>query len=69
MINQREKKKAKFRFSFILLFIFASFAVCFVFYMKEDFVVTSEMIDNTTDAVVYIDPVGESSSVINPVPK
>lgn len=30
---------------------------------------TSEMIDNTTDAVVYIDPVGESSSVINPVPK
>ena len=69
MITQREKKKAKFRFSFILLFIFASFAVCFVFYMKEDFVVTSEMIDNSTDAVVYIDPVGESGSVINPVPK
>ncbi|MCH5192325.1 MAG: hypothetical protein J1F11_00080 [Oscillospiraceae bacterium] len=68
MINQKEKKKAKFRFSFILLFIFASFAVCFVFYMKEDFVVTSEMLDNTTDAVVYVDPVGQSSSVINPVP-
>ena len=69
MINQREKKKAKFRFSFILLFIFASFAVCFVFYMKEDFVVTNDMIDDTADAVVYIDPVGQSSSVINPVPK
>ena len=69
MINQREKKKAKFRFSFILLFIFASFAICFVFYMKEDFIVTKDMLDNTTDAVVYIDPVGQSSSVINPVPK
>lgn len=33
----QEKKKAKFRVSFIFLFIIASFAACFVFYMKGDF--------------------------------
>lgn len=69
MITQRERKKAKFRFSFIFLFVFASFAVCFVFYMKEDFTVTSEMLDNTTDAVVYIEPVGGNNNAINPVPR
>ncbi|MCM1328349.1 MAG: GDSL-type esterase/lipase family protein [Ruminococcus sp.] len=69
MITQKEKKKAKFRFSFIVLFIFASFAVCFVLYMKEDFSITPEMLEDASDAVVYIDPVGESSAVINPVPE
>lgn len=68
MITQKEKKKAKFRISFIFLFIFASFAVCFVMYMKEDFDITPEMLEDTADAVVYIDPVGERGSVINPVP-
>ena len=33
----QEKKKAKFRVSFIFLFIIASFAACFAFYMKGDF--------------------------------
>lgn len=40
MINMKvhqEKKKAKFRVSFIFLFIIASFVSCFVFYMKGDF--------------------------------
>lgn len=69
MITQKEKKKAKFRVSFIFLFIFASFAVCFVLYMKEDFSITPEMLEDASDAVVYIDPVGESSTVINPVPQ
>ena len=69
MISQREKKKAKFRISFIFLFIFTSFAVCFVLYMKEDFEITGEMLDDTADAVVYVDPVGQGSTVVNPVPK
>lgn len=69
MITQKEKKKAKFRASFIFLFIFASFAVCFVFYMKEDFNITPEMLEDASDAVVYIDPVGERNTIINPVPK
>lgn len=69
MIKQNEKKKARFRVSFIFLFIFTSFAVCFVLYMKEDFEITEEMLEDTADAVVYIDPVGQSSTVVNPVPK
>lgn len=71
MITQRrkEKKKAGFRVSFIFLFIFASFAVCFVLYMKEDFEITEEMLEDTADAVVYIDPVGQSGDVVNPVPQ
>lgn len=68
MITQKEKKKAKFRVSFIFLFIFASFAVCFVLYMKEDFNITPEMLEEASEAFVYIDPVGERSTLINPVP-
>lgn len=68
MITQKEKKKAKFRASFIFLFIFASFAVCFVLYMKEDFDITPEMLEDASEAFVYIDPVGERSTLINPVP-
>lgn len=68
MITQKEKKKAKFRVSFIFLFVFASFAVCFVLYMKEDFNITPEMLEDASEAFVYIDPVGERSTIINPVP-
>lgn len=69
-VNQREKKKAKFRISFIFLFIFASFAVCFTLYMKEDnFVITEDMFEDTADAVVYIEPVGQQNNVVNPVQK
>lgn len=69
MIKQKEKKKAKFRVSFLFLFIFASFAVCFVLYMKEDFEITSDMIEKAEDAVVYVEPVGITKTVVNPVPK
>ena len=68
-ITQREKKKAKFRISFIFLFAFASFAVCFVMYMKEDFEITDEMLDERSEAVVYIDPAGRKNNFVNPVPK
>ncbi|MCM1059389.1 MAG: hypothetical protein NC452_03755 [Eubacterium sp.] len=68
-ITQREKKKAKFRISFIFLFIFASFAVCFSMYMKEDFEITDEMLDERSEAVVYIDPVGRDNNFVNPVPE
>ena len=68
-VTQREKKKAKFRISFIILFIFASFAVCFTMYMKEDFEITEEMLDEHSKAVVYIDSSGRDSMLVNPVPK
>lgn len=68
-ITQREKKKPKFRLSFIFLFIFASFAVCFVLYMKEDFEVTDDMIAERTEAVVYIEPTGHENALVNPIPK
>lgn len=68
VVRQNEKKKAKFRVSFLFLFIFASFAVCFVLYMKEDFEVSPDMIEPASNDVVYIEPVGGGSSVINPVP-
>ncbi|MDE6747221.1 MAG: hypothetical protein K2J72_11420 [Oscillospiraceae bacterium] len=68
-VTQREKKKAKFRISFIILFIFASFAICFTMYMKEDFEITEEMLDEHSKAVVYIDSSGRDSILVNPVPK
>ncbi|MDE6599313.1 MAG: hypothetical protein K2K34_04455 [Oscillospiraceae bacterium] len=68
-VTQREKKKAKFRISFIILFIFASFAVCFTMYMKEDFEITEEMLDEHSKAVVYIDSSVRDSVLVNPVPK
>ncbi len=68
-ITQHEKKKPKFRISFIFLFIFASFAVCFTFYMKEDYEITEEMFDDSSEAVVYIEPTGQKNVLINPVPK
>ena len=68
IVRQNEKKKAKFRVSFLFLFIFASFAVCFVLYMKEDFEISSDLIEPAEDAVVYVEPVGSANTVINPVP-
>lgn len=68
-VTYREKKKVKFRISFIFLFIIASFAACFTFYMKEDFVITEDMFVEENNSVVYIEPTGQSSGLINPVPK
>lgn len=73
-VHQREKKKAKFRISFVFLFIIASFAACFTFYMKEDFDVSqvfsreeeeqqnvvSEMIEEADNVTSIINPVQES---------
>lgn len=73
-VHQREKKKAKFRISFVVLFIFASFAACFTFYMKEDFDVSqafsqkeeeqqnvvSEMIQQADTVEKAVNPVPES---------
>lgn len=67
-ITHREKKKVKFRVSFIFLFIIASFLACFTFYMKEDFVVTEDMLEDEQESVVYIETVGQAASRINPVP-
>lgn len=68
-ITQREKKKPKFRLSFVFLFIFASFAVCFVLYMREEFEITEDMFDDSSEAVVYIEPVGQGSTLVNPIPE
>lgn len=68
-VTYRENKKVKFRISFIFLFIIASFAACFTFYMKEDFVVTEDMFEEESESVVYIEPTGQNTSIINPVPK
>lgn len=34
--DKRKKNEPKFRLSFVLLFVFASFAVCFALYMREE---------------------------------
>ena len=67
-ITHREKKKVKFRISFIFLFIIASFLACFTFYMKEDFVVTEDMLEEEQEAVVYLETVGQETNRVNPVP-
>ncbi len=67
-ITHREKKKVKFRISFIFLFIIASFVACFTFYMKDDFVITEDMFEEEQEAVVYIENVGQGNSLVNPVP-
>lgn len=67
---RKEKKHAKFRFSFILLFIFASFAACFALYMNSDNAIpvstgnTEEASDIDSDELYE-----EKISVVNPVPK
>ncbi len=67
-ITHHEKRKVKFRISFIFLFIISSFIACFTFYMKEDFVVTEDMLEAEADAVVYIETIGQGTNRINPVP-
>lgn len=67
---RKEKKHAKFRFSFILLFIFASFAACFALYMKSDdaIPVSNSNTEETSD--IDSDELYEAkTSVVNPVPK
>lgn len=67
---RKEKKHAKFRFSFILLFIFASFAACFAMYMNNDNAIpvsnskTEENADTDIESLYE-----EKSGIVNPVPK
>lgn len=71
-VHYKEKKYAKFRFSFVLLFIIASFSICFVFYMKNDDAVlpTSGGEAEASDGGGTADePRTEKKNVINPVPK
>ena len=67
---RKEKKHAKFRFSFILLFIFASFAACFALYMKSDdaIPVSSSNTEETSD-INSDELYEEKTSVVTPVPK
>lgn len=73
--NVRKKKKMKFRISFIILFIFASFALCFYYYMtKEEFVVTTDLINvddfsNANDDATETDIINSTEKLaVNPVP-
>lgn len=69
---QKEKKYAKFRFSFILLFIFASFAACFVLYMTnedDEYIQTTKYIDEEKDKTYEAGELYTSKGVVNPVPK
>lgn len=67
---RKEKKHAKFRFSFILLFIFASFAACFALYMNSDNAIPVS--NSNTEETSGVDSDGlyeNKTSVVNPVPK
>lgn len=67
---RKEKKHAKFRFSFILLFIFASFAACFALYMNSDNAIPVSNTRTEEDTNVDSDSLYEEKiSVVNPVPK
>lgn len=67
---RKEKKHAKFRFSFILLFIFASFAACFALYMNSDNAIPVSNSHTEEDSDTDIDSLyEEKTSVVNPVPK
>lgn len=67
---RKEKKHAKFRFSFILLFIFASFAACFALYMNSDNAIPVSNIQTEDDPGIDSDSLyADKISVVNPVPK
>ncbi len=68
---KKEKAALKFRISFVILFIIASFAACFVFYMKEDLpeeaaeamaVSTVQTVNETAADVTAVNPVAENAS-------
>lgn len=72
--DKRKKNEPKFRLSFVLLFVFASFAVCFALYMREEMpeaptapadgtVIISDMAEYEVTSV----PGGYAGQDINPV--
>lgn len=71
-VHQQEKKRAKFRVSFIFLFIILSFAVCFYFYMKGDFDPSKAASSgNNDDSIlsVFEGLKNTEKKVVNPVQK
>ena len=70
---QKEKKHAKFRFSFILLFIFASFAACFALYMRSDsddiLPASKNLSEENNDVLDDSEAYADRTDIINPVPK
>lgn len=71
-VHQQEKKRAKFRVSFIFLFIILSFTVCFYFYMKGDFDVSKAASAGNNDEsvlAVFDNFKASKNKIINPVQK
>lgn len=69
---QKEKKYAKFRFSFVLLFVFASFAACFALYMTnedDEYIQTAEYFNDKKENISEVNELYTTKSVVNPVPK
>lgn len=72
-VHQREKKRAKFRISFIVLFILASFISCFVFYMKSEdsFDISQAVQEKTEEEDIIVSEMVEKAdsikTIINPV--
>ncbi|MBQ8569441.1 MAG: hypothetical protein IJ446_09530 [Oscillospiraceae bacterium] len=73
-VTPRKEKKAKFRLSFVLLFIIASMLCCFTFYMEENKPLSYYEADNVTEIAAETDISSETSvhtavtdSRINPV--
>ncbi len=77
-VHYKEKKRVKFRISFIFLFIIASFAICFVMYMNGnsdiDDKFSFEFLDklkkndkiDTEDAIAEVDAVS-IKQIVNPI--
>ncbi len=67
----QEKKRMKFRVSFIFLFIIASFVACFALYMREDFDVAVPTMQNVDESAVNEESNDYTAdkTVVNPVPQ
>lgn len=68
-VEYKEKKRARFRISFVFLFIIASFSVCFTLYMKSDFDLNSEkMVNNDSEeAIQVINDITGTKRIVNPI--
>ncbi|MCL2054379.1 MAG: GDSL-type esterase/lipase family protein [Oscillospiraceae bacterium] len=66
---RKERKRPKFRLSFLFLFTIASFAVCFTLYMRDDsYIITGLSANSSEEPAVYANlSVDSAKRVINPV--
>ncbi len=53
-LDKKNKKETKFRFSFVILFIIASFAGCFVMYMRSDGTIFGKSEESGMDELTVI---------------